>query len=250
MEKLSRAERSALARKAAAARWERLKNQPKIVDVSIEGSRADDEDAGLPIARYPGILNLNGVDIPVYVLSNRQRVIARIAAIEVLSGTKRQGDLESYIGVTALQPFLNTESILARMVAFRLPGVEMLNTEVKGLPSDLFIEICRGYVAALNATNAPSSKINLTPRQAEIAVRASMFLAACAKVGLDALIDEATGYQYVRPPGELELKLRLYLAEEMRKWEKTFPDQLWEQFGRLKTGPGRFIPAQNTGEIL
>jgi uncharacterized protein YcaQ len=29
-----------------------------------------------------------------------------------------------------------------------------------------------------------------------------------------------------------------YLAEDMRKWEKTFPDQLWEQFGRLTKWTG------------
>ena len=66
-----------------------------------------------------------------------------------------------------------------------------------------------------------------------------MFLAACAKVGLIAMIDEAAGYQYERASDALQIKLRLFLAEEMRKWDKTFPDRLWEQFGRLTnwTGP-------------
>ncbi|HEY4034561.1 MAG TPA: P63C domain-containing protein, partial [Ktedonobacteraceae bacterium] len=31
----------------------------------------------------------------------------------------------------------------------------------------------------------------------------------------------------------LQIKLRLYLEEEMRKWESTFPDELWREFGRL-----------------
>jgi hypothetical protein len=37
----------------------------------------------------------------------------------------------------------------------------------------------------------------------------------------------------------LQLKLHLFLGEEMRKWERTFPDQLWIEFGRLTkwTGP-------------
>jgi hypothetical protein len=115
----------------------------------------------------------------------------------------------------------------------------MLNQAVMGLPSDLFIEICQAYVAALNASQSPDSGVTLTERQREIAIRAGMFLSGCAKVGLDALIDEATGYQYVRPMDALELKLRLYLAEEMRKWEKTFPDELWEQFGRLTKWKGK-----------
>jgi P63C domain-containing protein len=46
------------------------------------------------------------------------------------------------------------------------------------------------------------------------------------------MIDEATGYQYERASDALQIKLKLFLAEEMRKWDKTFPDDLWVQFGR------------------
>jgi hypothetical protein len=65
-----------------------------------------------------------------------------------------------------------------------------------------------------------------------------MFLAACSKVGLIALIDEATGYQYKRAEDELQLKLKMFLLEEMRKWDRTFPVELWEQFGRLTNWKG------------
>jgi len=240
MKKLSRAERQSLARQAAKARWDKPKNQELTVRAGTTLSRAESTDLGsLPIAKYPGVLNIVGTEIPVYVLSNGQRVIARVAATEVLSGVKRGGDLESYIRAGALKDFIDTDSILARFVSFRLPDVEMLDQQTKGLPSDLFIEICQGYVAALQASNDPESGVMLTERQREIAIRASMFLSACAKVGLDALIDEATGYQYLRPEDALAIKLKLCLEEEMRKWEKTFPDQLWEQFGRLTNWKGR-----------
>ena len=68
-----------------------------------------------------------------------------------------------------------------------------------------------------------------------------MFLAACAKVGLIAMIDEATGYQCVAnvPGMRSQIKLKLFLAEEMRKWEKTFPDDLWVQFEDSQTD-GRY----------
>ena len=29
------------------------------------------------------------------------------------------------------------------------------------------------------------------------------------------------------------MKLRAFISEELRAWEKTFPDELWEEFGRL-----------------
>jgi hypothetical protein len=233
---MSRAERSELARKAAKERWQKVKNQKLTDGVGMESSRATED---MPVAKYPGTLNLVGTEIPVYVLSNGQRVIARVAATEILSDVKRGGDLISYIGAESLKPFIDIESVLSRLVSFKLADVEMLGQHTKGLPSDLFIEICQGYVAALQASSDPTSGITLTDRQKQIALRASMFLSACAKVGLDALIDEATGYQYERPLDALEVKLRLYLAEEMRKWEKTFPDELWEQFGRLTNWKGK-----------
>jgi hypothetical protein len=52
------------------------------------------------------------------------------------------------------------------------------------------------------------------------------------------LIDEATGYQYVRAPDELGLKLQFFLADTMQKWEKTFPDSFWYQLGRLTNWKG------------
>ena len=52
---------------------------------------------------------------------------------------------------------------------------------------------------ALEATfNPDSPHPRLTARQQQLAIRAGMFVSACAKVGLEALIDEASGYQYER----------------------------------------------------
>src|SRR5690606_3759996 len=69
-------------------------------------------------------------------------------------------------------------------------------------------------------------------------VRASTLLAAFAKNGIEAAIHEANGYQYEREPDALRTKLKLFLEEEMRPWEKTFPDELWIQFGRLTNWKG------------
>ena len=52
------------------------------------------------------------------------------------------------------------------------------------------------------------------------------------------MVDEVTGYQYERAEDALRLKLNLFLAEEMRKWEPTFPEQLWVEFGRLTRWKG------------
>jgi hypothetical protein len=218
------------------ARWANI--EEAAIEDSVDDGAVESVES-LPEAVYKGFLNLMGFEIPCYVLDTGQRVIGRTSATEMLTGIKGGGSLEKYIGVSALKPFINQESVLEGLVSFRLPEVEGLGRHVKGLPADLLIEICRGFVSALEASNDPDSGYPpLTDRQREMAVKASMFLAACAKLGLDALIDEATGYQYERAQDALEVKLRAYLADEMRKWEKTFPDELWVEFARLTNWKG------------
>lgn len=226
---LTKERRSDIAKKAAAARWSARKS---VAPTKPEGA--------LPEAKYRGALNLSGsmgLEVPCYVLDTGQRVIGRTSATEVLTGIKGGGALEKYLGVASLKPFINITDIVDRMVAFELPDVEGLEKHVKGLPADLFIEICQGFVNALKAETAAGQPI-LTTRQREMAIKASMFLSACAKVGLDAMIDEATGFQYQRAEDALRVKLKAYLAEEMRKWEKTFPEDLWLEFGRLTNWKG------------
>lgn len=233
---LSPAERSSIAREAALARWHRRSMSPVDGDEpTLEGEELAEVESleGLPVAKHKGILRLMDAELPCYVLSDGRHVIGRTSATEMLTGIKGGGGFEKYIGVTALHAFIDVVQVTEKMVSFELPEVSGLDRHVRGLTADEFIEVCRGFVGALEAHSRPDSGVHLTSRQIEMAMRASMFLAACAKIGLEALIDEATGYQYERAQDALEVKLRAYLEVEMRRWEKTFPDELWKEFGRL-----------------
>ena len=228
---LSPEERVTSARKAAAARWSK-----SVADEAMEEGSEEilEPDTAMPIARWRGTLNVVGLEVPCYVLDNGEKIIGRTSATELLTGIRGGGALEKYIGVSALKPFIDNDLVLERMVPFRLLEVEGLEKAVKGLPADLMIEICQGFVAALQASFDPASLYpKMTDRQRQMAMKASMFLSACAKVGLEALIDEATGYQYERAEDALQVKLRAFIADELRAWEKTFPDELWVEFGRL-----------------
>lgn len=237
--RLTKSERSEIARKAVQARWARARAASEAeAEPSLEDDLTDVEiivpDPAMPIARWRGTLNLVGIEVPCYVLDNGLKVIGRTSAAEVLTGIKGGGSLEKYIGVKSLEPFLNKDLVLERLVPFRLLEVEGLERAVKGLPHDLMVELCQGFVAALQATLDPKSSYpKMTERQQQMAMMASMFLSACAKVGLEALIDEATGYQFERAEDALQVKLRAFIADELRGWEKTFPDELWAEFGRL-----------------
>jgi hypothetical protein len=183
----------------------------------------------IPTARWAGVLAIGDNDVPCYVLTNGLRVISRTGATTSLTGIKSQGNLESYLRVGALRPYLPAD-FDHQMIEFVLEGVT--HKTVRGITAETFIEICRAYVSALDEGALQ------TDRQRAIAAQAAVFLAACAKVGLLALIDEATGYQYDRAEDALRMKLRVFLEEEMRRWEKTFPDQLWIEFGRLTNWKG------------
>ena len=92
-------------------------------------------------------------------LDNGEKIIGRTSATELLTGIRGGGALEKYIAVRALEPFINKSLVLERFVPFRLLEVEGLEKAVKGLPADLMIEVCQGFVAALQASFDPNSPI-------------------------------------------------------------------------------------------
>lgn len=181
-----------------------------------------------PFAKYRGELRLGDTAVDCYVLDTGDRVISLGAAVRAIAD-KTGGNLGEYLGVNALKSFINKDLILGETTEFNIPGI---NYKGRGIPAERFLEICQAYVSALSA-----GKLT-TDRQTEIAIRCSILLSSCAKVGLIALIDEATGYQYEREQDALQIKLKAYIAEELRDWEKTFPDELWEEFGRLTKWQG------------
>lgn len=181
-----------------------------------------------PYAQWPGTIDLGGDNIDCYVLDTGERVLALRSAIRAISGAD-SGNLGNYIGVAALKPFINSDLVLGELVEFSIPGTQFKGN---GLSTGNFEKILRAYVRALY------EKAELTDRQREIAVKCAVISAGLIRLGLDALVDEATGYQYERAEDALQVKLRAFIAEELRAWEKTFPDELWQEFGRLTNWSG------------
>ena len=181
-----------------------------------------------PFAKWRGRIDLGGDELDVYVLDTGDRVISLRSAVKSIADAG-SGDLAKFIGVSSLKSYINNDLILAELLDFSIPGTQFLG---RGMTTEHFELICRGYVQALY------EKAPLTERQREIAIKCAVLSAGLTRTGLDALIDEATGYQYERAEDALQVKLRMFIAEELRAWEKTFPDELWEEFGRLTNWKG------------
>ncbi|QTA88824.1 P63C domain-containing protein [Desulfonema magnum] len=181
-----------------------------------------------PFAKYSGVLDLGNTPVECYVLDTLKRVISLRAVLKAIANIEG-GVVEDYIGVKALKPYINKRLIVEENISFTIPGNPKAG---KGITSDNFLKICRAYVSALS-----DGKLK-TETQKNIAIRCSIILSACAEVGLIALIDEATGYQHARGENALQVTLNTFIAEEMQAWEKVFPDELWEEFGRLTNWQG------------
>ncbi len=203
------------------------------------------ENEVIPKATHWGELDIAGTHIPSYVLNTGDRVFSLKGVVVSLIGTDG-GQLAEYLKVRTLQPHLPQDLIptengeVPALFKFDTGG-EGIAKYALGIKVERFNDLLRSYSSALidHALSAyDKTKLSLTARQMEIANRAVKFQQACSDVGLVALVDEATGYQYEREVDALQLKLKLYLADDMRKWEKTYPDQLWAEFGRLTNWKG------------
>ncbi|WP_110708532.1 P63C domain-containing protein [Salinicola sp. CR57] len=182
-----------------------------------------------PFAKFRGELSLGDSSVDCYVLDTGDRVISLRSVVKSIADAD-SGDLAKFIGVNSLKPYINKDLILAELVEFSIPGTQFKGY---GLSTSNFELIIRGYVQALY------ENVEMTERQRSIAIKCAVISSGLTRIGLDALVDEATGYQYERDANALQLKLRAFIADELRAWEKTFPDELWQEFGRLTgwTGP-------------
>src|SRR5262249_23180426 len=152
----------------------------------------------LPEAKWPGVLEIHGEEVPCFVLDDERSVITRTGALSYLTGGKGGGNLESYLRIESLRQFL-PDDLQDQFIDFFLPGVT--NKDVRGITAAAFIDICRAFSRARD-TGALNSE-----SQIQNAIRASIVLAAFAKTGIEAAIHEATGFQYERAHDALRAKL-------------------------------------------
>ena len=107
------------------------------------------------------------------------------------------------------------------------------NKQINGYEATVLVDICDGILEA-------RKHIKLSPRQSIIADQCEILVRAFAKVGIIALVDEATGYQNEREHFELQKILSAYISDEILKWQLTFTDDFYRQVYRLWGLP--FIP--------
>ncbi|GAB5408373.1 MAG: hypothetical protein BalsKO_07380 [Balneolaceae bacterium] len=180
---------------------------------------------------HEGVLELNGLEIPCYVLEDGTRVLsgrnmqtALKMVDEVEDGKQVAGTrLNRYLEQKSLKPFIyndKTEDHFEPIECYR--G----NQKINGYEATVLADICDAFLQA-------RKEIHLSPRQSIIAEQCEILMRSFAKVGIIALVDEATGYQYDRERQELQKILKQYISEELLPWQKRFPDEFYKEIFRL-----------------
>ncbi len=178
-------------------------------------------------------------EIECYVTNNGIRLLS-------LRGTARALDINGNGGRALLrnlqskwiQPYLSDQ--LKEWILWatneKIKPIEVLfGPAIIPFKASLFVDICKAYISANNDKALSESLMRTYYRLISL-------MTAFAKVGIDAMVDEITGYQEDRKKDELQRILKLYLCEEFLQWSKIFPEEFYEQIFRLK-GWGSFKKA-------
>lgn len=197
-------------------------------------------------APYSGVIKLGEFELPCYVLNDGTRVLSQREVVKLISGGRESGDLGTYLSAKSIQPFLpekfqqrcnsliisagECEAKMAQNGPINERNVlifKMGSSQINGVLASDIVDICNAYLKARLAGA-------LHPQQAKMAEQCEIFISACAKTGIDAIIDEATGYQYYRNAESLQEKFKAYLQDEYREWTLSFPRQFFMQLYRLE----------------
>lgn len=209
-QKLTPTERSRIAREAAQARWD--DGSPKVL-------------FGAPDRP----IRIADIEVPCYVLDDGRRVIPTSGMLNTLhmahggSMVRGMNRLELFVSRERIKPYVSNE-LLERI---RSPIKFRMGANVAyGYDSDTLIDIAEAVIKADNAGI-------LQKQQAGIAHQCRVITSSLTRIGLIALIDEATGYQTKRESDELQQILTAYLLPEHRPWMKTIPDEFTSEIYRV-----------------
>lgn len=206
-------ERSDIAKRGAAARWRRA---------VLKATHGSDD--------HP--LKIGDIEIPCYVLEDGTRVLSQrgvVAGLGMRYGSRAGSGadrLTNFLNGKGLSPFVSEDllALIGSPIKFSHAGGGNL---AFGYPATILADICDVVLAARKAGV-------LQKQQEHIADQAEILVRGFARVGIIALVDEATGYQRDRTKDALAKILEAFIAKELQPWLPTFPADYYEQLFRLR----------------
>lgn len=222
---MTREERVEVARNAVRARWAKAGKLKQPIheekkDLSLEVQEPPQET--LPYSMFRGKIQIGDIELECHVLNDFRRVFTQTEMVRVLTAGKGSSNLDVHLRGN---PLIDNELAAKKIVEFKIAGNPQI---AKGREAIVLIEICDKYLEARD------QKKLLTSGQKRYALRAEIIMRACAKVGIIALVDEATGYQTFRAKNALQLKLQAFISDDLQEWTRMFPPEFWFELARLE----------------
>ena len=203
----------------------------------------------LPKATHDGDLKIGDFDIKAYNLDNGERVLSRIEFLKALGrtgkakGGRRYDDefkTPVFLSANNLQPYIS-EDLLENSTPLHF--IDLNGNESIGYKAQLLPAVCYVFMDA-------AEKNKILKSQEHIVERSKKLVRGFATVGIIALIDEATGYQDVRVKDALQEILSQYLLDDAKKYQVTFPLELYKQWFRLNNWEWKEQNAQKRPGVI
>lgn len=185
----------------------------------------------MPKISYSGKVTIGNKELSCAVLEDGTRILTNTAIFQAFDRPRKGKPSEEYrlknvpafITANNLKPYIDQEFKNEYFaVQYERNGRIIVGYKAEILPS-----ICNIYLSARDDDV-------LTESQKPLAIAADILMRSFAKVGIVAMIDEATGYQYERDARALQELLAQYIAKEFLPWVKTFDDEFYIQMFRLR----------------
>lgn len=178
-------------------------------------------------ATHRGYVQIGDKEIPCAVLENGQRIISQTGLFQTFDrpthGAKRAEGLPSIVSAQNFLEFVTPEfQEKAEIIHYK----HVNGRVAKGYNAEIIPMICELYIEANRENKLHASQVKLVDRAVTI-------ILALSKIGITALIDEATGYQEDRDRKELQILLSAYLSENLLDWTSRFPLEYYEEIYRL-----------------
>lgn len=180
------------------------------------------------LIKHEGKLDLGGFQIDCFVLEDGTRMLS---AREMQRALKMVDDDTSYqVAGTRLLRYLDQKSLKPFIYKEKEEGhydpiiCYQGDKKINGYEATVLVDICDAFMEANN-------NISLSSRQAIIAEQCEILIRSFAKVGIIALIDEATGFK--KAQDEYQRLVGMYIAEELRPWLPTFEENYYQNIYKL-----------------
>lgn len=187
----------------------------------------------LPKATHEGTVTINGIELKSYNLDNGDRVLSRIGVLKAIGRTGKAKGGRKYDEEFKVPVFLTAnnlkEFVSSELIENSAPVqfLDMRGNMSIGYRAQLLPNICYVFMDALEAGV-------LKANQLHIAEQCKLLVRGFATVGIIALVDEATGYQYDREKDELQKILKAYVSPEILQWQLTFHNNFYQEIFRLR----------------